>query len=124
MTAVFVSRGWLRSITRISPAARASPNCFRTLSDIQPPPSKVFPFLHGVKSSGMLSNLVRPLLWRNVLIQSKEVIWIIGCLDGDQPIPALAIRFGCAIFFVSTHKIYVHSRSHGWAQLRKQISNP
>ncbi len=50
--------------------------------------------------------------WLNILIQPKEVVWIVVCLNRDHAVPAFPVGLGYAILFIATHEIYVDTRLH------------
>src|SRR5690349_24323665 len=62
--------------------------------------------------------------WRDILVQTKKVPWIINRFDCSEPLPALPIGLGNAISFVAAHEIDVNSGNHRWAQPSKQTTNP
>src|SRR5258706_4542827 len=63
-------------------------------------------------------------LWRNILIQPEEVIWIVTRLNCDDTVPSFLISLGDAILLVAAHKIYVNTRFHRWLKLVEESANP
>src|SRR5450755_1384363 len=61
---------------------------------------------------------------RNILIQTKEVLRIVLCLDCDHTIPSFAIRLGDAILLIAAHEIYVDTWLHVWPEFSEEASNP
>ena len=60
----------------------------------------------------------------NILIQPKEIIWIIVRLDRDHAVPSFLISLRYAVLLVATHKVYVNTRLHRGPQFVEQSSNP
>jgi hypothetical protein len=60
----------------------------------------------------------------NILIQPKEVIWIIVRLNRDHTVPSLLISLGHAILLVAAHKIYVNTRFHSRPKFVEEPTNP
>src|SRR5215469_9384682 len=60
----------------------------------------------------------------DVLIQMKEVSWIVMCFHGYQAVPAITVGFCGAVVFVSAHEVDVNSRFHGRSQARENAARP
>jgi hypothetical protein len=52
------------------------------------------------------------LLRRDVLVEPKEVAWIIVRFDTYEAFPPFAVGLGYAVIFIAAHEIDVHPRSH------------
>src|SRR5580700_9916446 len=60
----------------------------------------------------------------NILIQSKEVIWIIVRRDRNHTVPSFVIGLGHAVLLVTTHKVYVNTRFHSWPKFIEEPAYP
>src|ERR1700722_5981097 len=75
-------------------------------------------------SQDRLGALDRKFPWRDVLIQSKEVIWVIVGLDRDHPLPAFVVGLGHTFLLIAAHEIYVHARLHRRPKAVKDSTDP